>query len=89
MSRNAPPFGGALRDIQKNGFERDYINTELNLFQELESAVHRSDLVIRLYLADWFVAVDLLIFHLLMIPNNDAPVSRKLPAKARVIWLCV
>ena len=38
------------------------INIELILFQELESAVHW-----RLYHADWFVNVDLLIFHMLMI----------------------
>ena len=64
------------------------INIELNLFQELDSAVHWSDLVRRLYHADWFVAVDLLIFHILMIPNKDAPGSRQLPANAGVIWLC-
>ena len=64
------------------------INIELNLFQGLESAVHWSDLVRRIYHANWFVAVDLLIFHILMIPNKDAPGSRQLPANARVIWLC-
>ena len=57
------------------------INNELNLFQELETAVHWSDLVRRLYHADWFVAMDLLIFHILMIPNKDAPGSRQLPAR--------
>ena len=35
----------------------------------------RGSLVRRLYHADWFVAVDLLIFHILMIPNKDAPGS--------------
>ena len=64
------------------------INIELNLFQELESAVHWSDLVRRLYHDDWFVAMDLLIFHILMIPKNDAPTSTQLPANAGVIWLC-
>ena len=42
----------------------------------------------RLNHVDWFVAVDLLIFHILMIPNNDASGSRQVSAKARVIWLC-
>ena len=63
-------------------------NIELNLFQERKSAVHWSDLVRRLYHADWFVAMDLLIFHILMIPNIDARGSRQLPASASVIWLC-
>ena len=62
-------------------------NIELNLFQELESAVHWSHLVRRLYHADWFVAMDLLIFHILMNPENDAPTSRQLPANAGVIAL--
>ena len=53
---------------------------ELKLFQELESVVHS---VRRLNHDDWFVAVDLLIFHILMIPNKDAPLGRD-----RVIWLC-
>ena len=35
----------------------------------------RGSLVRRLYHADWFVAVHLLIFHILMIPNKDAPWS--------------
>ena len=61
------------------------ISIELNLFQELESVVHS---VRRLNHDDWFVAVDLLIFHILMIPNNDASGSRQVSAKARVIWLC-
>jgi len=52
------------------------INSELNLFQKLESAVRWSDLVRRLNHDDWFVAMDLLIFHILMIPNKDAPGSR-------------
>ena len=41
-----------------------------------------------LYHADWFVAVDLLIFHILMIPNKDAPGSWQLSANSPVIWLC-
>ena len=49
------------------------ISIELNLFQELESSVHS---VRRLNHDDWFVAVDLLIFHILMIPNKDALGSR-------------
>ena len=49
------------------------ISIELNLFQELEFAVHS---VRRLNHDDWFVAVDLLIFHILMIPNKDALESR-------------
>ena len=49
------------------------ISIELNLFQELESVVHS---VRRLNHDDWFVAVDLLIFHILMIPNKDALGSR-------------
>ena len=53
------------------------INIELNLFQELESVVHS---VRRLNHDDWFVAVDLLIFHILMIPTKDAPESRQLSA---------
>ena len=36
----------------------------------------RGSLARRLYHADWFVAVDLLIFHILMIPNKDALGSR-------------
>ena len=36
----------------------------------------RDSLARRLYHSDWFVAVDLLIFHILMIPNKDAPGSR-------------
>ena len=62
-------------------------NIELNLFQERKSAVHWSDLVRRLYHDDWFVAMDLLIFHILMIPKNDAPTSTQLPANAGVIAL--
>ena len=58
------------------------INIELNLFQGIESAVHWLDLVRRLYHADWFAAVDLLIFQILMVPNRDAPGSRQLSAKA-------
>ena len=46
---------------------------DLNLFQDLESVVHS---VGRLNHDDWFVAVDLLIFHILMIPNKDALGSR-------------
>ena len=38
--------------------------------------------------ADWFVAVDVLIYHILMIPNKDAPGSWQLYANSRVIWLC-
>ena len=53
------------------------ISIELNLFQELESVVHS---VRRLNHDDWFVAVDLLIFHILMIPTKDAPESRQLSA---------
>ena len=49
------------------------ISIELNLFQELESVVHS---VRRLNHDDWFVAVGLLIFHILMIPNKDALGSR-------------
>ena len=49
------------------------ISIELNLFQELESVVHS---VRRLNHDDWFVAVYLLIFHILMIPNKDALGSR-------------
>ena len=49
------------------------ISIELNLFQELESVVHS---VRRLNHDDWFVAVALLIFHILMIPNKDALGSR-------------
>ena len=49
------------------------ISIELNLFQELESVVHS---VRRLNHDDWFVAVDLLIFYILMIPNKDALGSR-------------
>ena len=41
-----------------------------------------------LYHADWFVAVHLLIFHILMIPNKDAPGSWQLSANCPVIWLC-
>ena len=32
----------------------------------------RGSLVRRLYHADWFLAVDLMIFHILMIPNKDS-----------------
>ena len=32
----------------------------------------RGSLVRRLYHADWFVAVHLLMFHILMIPNKDS-----------------
>ena len=53
------------------------ISIELNLFQELESVVHS---VRRLNHDDWFVAVDLLIRHILMIPNKDALGSRQLSA---------
>ena len=50
------------------------ISIELNLFQEIESVVHS---VKRLNHDDWFVPVDLLIFHILMIPNKDALGSRQ------------
>ena len=58
------------------------INIELNLFQELVSTVHWSDGYIML---PWFVAVH---FHILTIPNKEAPGSRQLSINARVIWLC-
>ena len=44
------------------------ISIELNLFQGLESVVHS---------VRRFVAVDLLTFHILMIPNKDALGSRQ------------
>ena len=50
------------------------ISIELNLFQEIESVVHS---VKRLNHDDWFVPVDLLIVHILMIPNKDALGSRQ------------
>ena len=46
------------------------------------STVHWSDGYIML---PWFVAVH---FHILKIPNKDAPGSRQLSTNARVIWLC-
>ena len=94
MSRNRSTLlnGKVKPALQLQAFNKigrlSLINIELNLFQELESAVHWSDLVRRLYHADWFVAMDLPIFHILMTPNKDARGSRQLPASARVIWLC-
>ena len=55
---------------------------ELNLYP---GAGVRGSWIRQLYHADWFVAVD---FHILMIPDKDAPGSRELSANARMIWLC-
>ena len=65
------------------------ISIELNLFQELESVVHS---VRRLNHDDWFVAVDLLIFHILMIPNKDALGSRTpiiVITGMRLLWFLI
>ena len=57
------------------------ISIELKLSQELESAVHWSDGYTMLFY--WFVGVDLLKFHILMIPNKDASgTSRQLSSYA-------
>ena len=54
-------------------WNRQALNTE-----PIPEARVRGSLVSRLYHADWFVAVDLLIFHILIIHNKDATGSRQL-----------
>ena len=57
-------------------FETEAGGTRKWLTEPIPGARVRDSLARRLYHADWFVAMDWLIFHILMTPNNDAPGSR-------------